>query len=434
MTPLAKRRNEMASCAHCNNCKATPTIQSDRFALVCPSYDYGKFHQYTGGGKLINGYAMLQDTIKPSPELVDSIYTCSMCGACDIACKTNLGDLIEPLDSLYAIREHLVATDSLPPSLRAVLRNLQHTGNPDGHPAAARAAWADAHALRRLDDGRATVLLHVGNAAFDRAHWPALRHAADALLAAGVDAAIGGQAEPDCGALAFAIGERALATRLAQETAAWVQRSGACQLITCSDEALAAFRGIYPRLGVSLGAVEVLHISEWLAALAQPARSARPAEGELVTYHDSCHLGRLSEPWEGDDFGPWNMVFNSIPARKPETAVRFGLGGVYEAPRALLAASGARVVEMERNREFAYCCGAGAGAELANPAFSQFAGRERLEEALATGAGTLVTSCHGCTSHLNKVARRAGMPIRVVNLADYLAGARQDTAATTVTE
>jgi Fe-S oxidoreductase len=423
MNPLEQRRKQMADCAHCNNCKWTPVVKSDRFASICPSYDFGKYHQYTGGGKLINGYGLLKNVVAPTPVLTETIYTCSMCGGCDVACKTNFGDLIEPLDSLYAIREHIVASGALPPVLKIVLRNIREHGNADGHPARNRDAWHLGLNVRSSAKAGAKVLLHTGNGAFDQSQWPALQRIVAQLNDKRVDFAAGGADEPDTGSLAFALGDRSLARTLAEKTAQWIRNSGATQLIVCSDEAYAAFRGIYPRLGVSLDAVEVLHITQWLAAQQKPAAPTvdSAAAGEKVTYHDSCHLGRLSEPYEGDDFGPWQFVYNSIPARKPETAVRFGDRGLYDAPRQLLQAPGTQIVEMERSREYSYCCGAGGGGQYANPDFAQFAGRERLEEAIATGAGTLVTSCNGCTSHLTGIARRHGLPIKVVNLVDYLA-------------
>jgi Fe-S oxidoreductase len=76
-----------------------------------------------------------------------------------------------------------------------------------------------------------------------------------------------------------------------------------------------------------------------------------------VTYHDPCHLGRHLH----DD-------------------------GVYEPPREVLKSiPGIELVEMERNRENAWCCGAGGGVSQANTELALWTANERLKEARATG-------------------------------------------------
>jgi Fe-S oxidoreductase len=54
------------------------------------------------------------------------------------------------------------------------------------------------------------------------------------------------------------------------------------------------------------------------------------------------------------------------------------------------------LVEMERCREAAWCCGAGGGVREAYPEFSAWTASERVEEARATGADAIVTACPWC--------------------------------------
>jgi len=433
MASLEDRSRHMEDCSRCNNCKWTPVVRSERFASICPSAGYGRFHSYTGGGKLINGFGLLKGTVQYSESLTETIYTCSMCGGCDVACKTNFSDLIEPLDSLYAIRERMVRDGQAPLALQKLLGQLREHGNALGTSPQVRGQWCADLQVKRTPHQTAAVLLHVGDAAFDQAQWPQLRFVISELQRQGVDVVIGGAEEPDCGALAFEIGDRELATQLANATVAWIRSSQARQVITCSDTDFAAFRSLYPRMDVSLDGIEVLHVSQWLAKRISTVSQTTSHPGEeVVTYHDACHLGRLSEPfqpWKGE----WVMKLNSLPARQPDGVMRFGVGGVYDEPRQVLAASGARIVEMERIREFSYCCGAGGGGKEANPDFAAFAGRERLEEALATGAKTLVSSCSGCINHLNEVVQKHDIPIRVIGLLDYLLSRQKVAVGTNAT-
>jgi len=85
----------------------------------------------------------------------------------------------------------------------------------------------------------------------------------------------------------------------------------------------------------------------------------------------------------------------------PPRTLRRGTHGVYEPPRDVLKSiPGLKLVEMERIREYAWCCGAGGGVRETNPEFAQFTAAERMKEAEASGAEALVTACPHCISNL----------------------------------
>ncbi|MCK5303427.1 MAG: hypothetical protein KAJ96_09825, partial [Candidatus Thorarchaeota archaeon] len=93
-----------------------------------------------------------------------------------------------------------------------------------------------------------------------------------------------------------------------------------------------------------------------------------------VTFHDSCHLGRHS--------------------------------GVYEQPREIIErVSKSVLVEMERNRDNAMCCGNGAGLRTLFPEHAKKIGAERVRQAERTGAKYLITSCPFCKSMLESQAK-----------------------------
>ena len=106
-----------------------------------------------------------------------------------------------------------------------------------------------------------------------------------------------------------------------------------------------------------------------------------------VTYHDPCHLGR-----QGENYVPWNgkekKIFGQAVVYDPPRPRYNGAFGVYEPPRNVLRAiPGLELVEMERNREAAWCCGAGGGAARPTPSSPPGPPTKRLEEAATTGAG-----------------------------------------------
>lgn len=109
-----------------------------------------------------------------------------------------------------------------------------------------------------------------------------------------------------------------------------------------------------------------------------------------VTYHDPCHLGRHLR----DD-------------------------GIYEPPRELLKSiPGIELVEMERNRENAWCCGAGAGVSQANTELALRTANERLKEARTTGATALITSCPWCEKNFKDAVREYGEDIEIYDIAE----------------
>lgn len=423
---LEDRRFYQEQCTRCSQCKFVPMPQSQAFSSACPSIDHGQFHAFSGGGKLITAYALTAGQARINQRLIESVYACTMCGACDTLCKTNQGDSVEPLDTLYELRATLAADGHVPPAHAELMHKLRaqgtHLGQRDQ-----RSLWAEGLQLKDATRERVQVLLHVGSSnAYDRAAWPQLHTLVRLLKAAGVDFGIAYDAESDAGGLAYDLGFQDDARRLAQSQAERVQRSGATVLLSACAEAYAAFRNHYPRLGVSLGDVRVVHSTDFLEELLEGGKLSLQVASDLtVTYHDPCRLGRGSEPfvpWQGE----WIPVMNTMLASDSPRPVRFGNGGNYEAPRRLLSrVQGLKLVEMERNRQFAYCCGAGAATPQAYPQMADMAAVNRLREAEATGATCVVTACSGCERHLANAARAHGMAIQVRSVFDLLGAATE---------
>ena len=125
-----------------------------------------------------------------------------------------------------------------------------------------------------------------------------------------------------------------------------------------------------------------------------------------MTYHDPCHLGRLGEPyihWEGKEIPD---TYADLTHRE---TFRRGTYGVYEPPRDVLKSiPGLELVEMDRTKEYAWCCGAGGGVRETNPEFAQWTARERIAEAESTGAEAIVTACPGCEANLERCHKRNG--------------------------
>lgn len=427
---LEDRRDFIARCTRCSQCKFVAVPQSQRHASGCPSMDYGDLHAYSGGGQGIMGYAILDGKATFSRESVHAISSCTMCGHCDASCKINYGETVEPLDTLYALRSAMVKGGHSPAPHRTMADQLREHGNTAGHPRAERLRWAEG-LTQVFATGRAEVVVHVGSTlAYDNTRWASLRGVLTGLAKAGISLTHLGAQEGSSGSTAFDLGYADEARVFAQAMIDAVKRSGAGTLVTFSAPALAAFRAVYPRFGLGFGNVQVLHISEYVQQLVEQGRVRlqRPASlrESSVAYHDPCKLGRLSEPYRPHDLALDRHMRGIMCSREP-SAVRFGNDGCYEAPRALLGAMGLNVLELERNRNSAYCCGACGGVKETVPEAAALAAHNRLSELEGLATGTLVSGCTGCTRHLGRHGDGKG---RVVDLLALLSEALQPAAVT----
>lgn len=426
---LEERRFYLENCDRCSHCKWTPGVTSEKYSTSCPSVDHGKFHSYSANGKIAIAYGLMEGRLDYSKDLVESVYSCSMCGACDTGCKWNHSGIVEPLDSLYALRQRIVTDGQAPASVAEIIDSLRHNGNPYGVPNADRTAWMQGEPIASNTSDKCDVILHIGcENAFHSAAWPELRTITKLLREAGVDFQVS-PLEGPTGDLAFDLGYQDDARRMAEGLATTIRNSGASTLITCSTSAYSAFRNLWSRLGISLEGISVMHVSQAIEDMLASGLIHRQLAGAgKVTYHDPCKLGRLSEPhqtWTGK----WSTAFNQVIVADPPRKVRFGADGQYHAPRALLRRiPGVELVEMERTERFSYCCGAGAASTKIAPAMAEQAAIQRLSEAVDCGAGVLVSACTNCTGHLRKVANRHSIPIRVSGLFEFVADAMSDRA------
>ena len=199
-----------------------------------------------------------------------------------------------------------------------------------------------------------------------------------------------------------------------------LEESGAIELVTGCAQCYQYFKVLYDKLGLK-PKLTVYHATEYLHKLIEEGRlQPRESLDVTVTYHDPCHLGRLSEPWIH-----WQGVQRERHMRvyDPPRILRRGEHGVYEPPREILRSiPGVKLVEMERIREYAWCCGGGGGVRESNPEFAAWTAAERLDEAADTGAQVLVTACTRCLENLQR-GEPAGRALEVVDVVELLARA-----------
>ncbi|MES9968541.1 MAG: (Fe-S)-binding protein [Candidatus Thiodiazotropha sp.] len=411
---LAPYTANITNCWRCSHCKWVPSPISHKYSVACPSVEWGGFHSYSGGGKVITAYALKEGEAAYSEKAIETIFACTACGACDVSCKTNNGDNIDPLDVIYALRATVAEEGKSPDAHKLMIENLNVHGSDDGLHQADRLRWTEGLGIQNALDRQVEVLLHIGyENVVNESSRAEIKTIVRLLSMAGINfGTLIGQ-EISTGEVAYDLGYPEDARAAAQRMSQIFNAAKANCIVTCSASSYSGVRNIWPRLDVSAPQKDFLHITDFLYSLVEGGQlSLSPNLNAKVTYHDPCKLGRLSEVSAASPPSKWVKVRNTIAIRETPKKTLFGTEGLYESPRRLLqAVKGLDLVEMERNRLASYCCGAGGGAKEAYPEFARFAGNNRLNEAEATGASIIVTSCAKCRQHLAEVAGAEGIKV-----------------------
>jgi Fe-S oxidoreductase len=416
---LEDYRSDMEMCCRCSICKFVPLekLTEARHSYVCPSIARYNFHTYSGGGRMGMGLAMLENELEYDDKLLEIVYNCQMCGACDVSCKYAMD--MEVLEPINEISIRCVEAGRTVPALDGAVKRLRRQGTMVPGAKARRGAWAGGLDVKDVTTRQARAIYHAGcRTCYDKDRWPAARAAVKLLQKAGVDIGIAGENEVCCGGRAYQTGYQADFLNQARRNMELMKKSGAEILVTGCADCYHAFKVLYDKFGLKDG-LEVLHTTEYLARLLNEGR-LKPTKrvAVKVTYHDPCHLGRLGEPyihWEGKPVPGHIRVFD------PPKEFRRGTYGVYEPPRDILrSVPGLELVEMDRIKEYAWCCGAGGGVRETNPAFAGWTARERITEAESTGAQAIVTACPGCERSFNDAIGETGSSLKVYDVVELL--------------
>ncbi len=291
----------------------------------------------------------------------DVIWSCTTCRACQEICPAN----IEHVNKIIDMRRNLVLMEGEFPGeeVMTAMENTEVNGNPFGLAFACRGDWAEGLPVVTL--GQSTdvdILYFVGcYASFDKRNQAIAKAFVQLCAAAGVKVGILGKEEKCCGEPMRKMGNEYLYQMQAGENIEQFSNYGIKQIVTTCPHCFNTLNKDYRDLGLD---VEVSHYTEYLAELLEQGRLKLTPQSFDCTYHDSCYLGRYND--------------------------------IYQAPRALLAAAGAQLTEMEKHGAEAFCCSAGGGRILADENIGTRISEKRAQMAAATGAPTLISNCPFC--------------------------------------
>jgi heterodisulfide reductase subunit D len=325
----------------------------------------------------------------PTDGYSRAFFRCLLCGACTFVCPSGVA-----VDRILELtRGELSDQELLPQALSELSARIDHYRNISAEANEKRLIWADnlPSPPTGLNKERAEVVYFVGcvSSFFPRS-YKIPQSFVQILDRAGVDYALLGGAEWCCGYPLFIDGELERARELIHHNVEAVRAMGARKIIMTCASCYHFWKHSYPSaLGVKDLGLEVQHATEFLADLLETGELNLRKLRENVTYHDPCDLGRK--------------------------------GGVIEAPRRVLAQiPGLRLIEMAENRDNSHCCGGGGNLESFSPEFSQAVARNRIHQATAVGAGTLVSACQQCERTLASAARAERARIRIKDITEVV--------------
>jgi Fe-S oxidoreductase len=285
------------------------------------------------------------------------LWACMTCYSCDQECPL----FIEHVAPIVDMRRHLVDQGSMDKTLQDALANLGRYGNSFGQSDRMRAKWTQGVQPAVKDARREEVdyLWFVGDyASYSATLTDVTRRTADVFQKIGLNFGILFDAERNAGNDVRRVGEEGLFEMLVDKNRQAFAKAKFQTIVTTDPHTYNTLKNEYPEMGA------VLHYAELLDQMIASGKIKFSKKlGYKVTYHDPCYLGRYN--------------------------------GIYDAPRRVIEATGCQIVEMPRNRDRAFCCGAGGGRIwMDEKDIKERPSESRVREAAAlTGVQTFVVAC-----------------------------------------
>ena len=360
-------------------------IMCTRCHEVCPAHESGtslspsameinkRYFINEQGNALFNGggnASLLDYAISD-----DAVWSCTTCYACVQVCP--VGN--EPMMDILELRRNQVFDAKMPDELADVLRSLDEQGNSFNESARRRSRWSRTLDFKLKDATKEPVkyLWYVGDfASFNQICQDTTRKVAEVLMVAGVDFGIMGKKEKSAGNDVRRVGEEGLFEVLAEQNIESIESCEFEEIFTTDPHTFNTLKNEYPEKG---GNFPVKHYSTLLLELIKNVDIKLNKKLDIkATYHDPCYLGRYN--------------------------------GIYDDPREVMKLCGVDLVEMPRNKENSFCCGAG-GGQIWLPDHDDMVQRpseNRIEEAVSVGVNHFTVACPKDMTMYSDAAKTSG--------------------------
>jgi Fe-S oxidoreductase len=327
--------------------------------------------------------------------MVDTMLVCTTCELCNLRCSATLP--IEP--SWMKLRGKLINEEkrmTFPP-FEMMAAALRAEGDIWAGYRKDRSAWFPEDLVTKHGTSHKSKNVYFAGCTASYVEKDIAMASVRLLDVAGVDFTYLGEKENCCATPMLVAGKWDVFVETIKKNVQAVKDAGADTVITSCPACDMMWRQVYPtwakNLGIEYG-ITTKHYTEILSEKIHSGEFKFPAnhiQPVTVTWHDSCHIGRVS--------------------------------GVYEPPRDLIKAiPQVSLVEMSHNRENAHCCGS-VLTLIKDPPVAAEIGKTRLDEAVEVGAQKVLALCPCCEFQFRVTAEKKQLPIEVVDLARFASSA-----------
>jgi Fe-S oxidoreductase len=279
--------------------------------------------------------------------------------------------------------------NDFPEQLQTAFRGMERTLNPWNVPPADRMKWTEGIEVPTLEQNpEAEILWWVGCApATDARAQKTARAFAEILNSAQVNYAVLGKDEQCTGDSARRAGNEFLFNEMALANVELLNEVNPIRIVTTCPHCLHTISNEYPSFG---GEYEVIHHSQLIDELIKQGQLNLSEENsQTLTFHDPCYLGRQND--------------------------------ILIEPRQVLTQTQANLIELSRNANKSFCCGAG-GAQMwkEEAEGNERVNTNRFQEAQSTGADTLAVGCPFCMVMLNDAKNDANSDMEILDIAEIV--------------
>jgi heterodisulfide reductase subunit D len=381
-TNIEEIRPAIFGCLKCNECTYGSWPEN---YIFCPLYERGRTFTASAGGLLYLEKAILNGQLDYTKELADLAFTCATCSACDGQCVIVRCDNpnMALSDYIRLLRYELVKRGIIPEGpIKKMYEQVKKDGDFSGNGLAKTPIIPES-----VLDGKADTLF-VATCMHNKATVKVYEAAGNLLKKMNKRVALFAD-DGCCGSTLYDFGFWDQLPALVEKKWEKISSFGKRYLLFVDPHCQEFMTNKYEKIIDGFSGFEGKHFSELLVDAFKKGKltSKNNAKKIKVSYHDPCFLGR-------------------------------GLG-IYEPPRQVLGfLKGVEFVEMKRNREQSFCCGARALGTYFKD-FSVKTAKERIREFLDTKADVLITACPHCKEIFQKVV--SGGADRIKDLSEFVA-------------
>jgi Fe-S oxidoreductase len=349
-----KQRMDFLTCVECRRCTDN-----------CPAHLAGQ--ELDPRGFILAGRHAIfelgdEESVIGSVLSENALGQCTSCGACEAACPVG----IEHLQVLTGAKRAQALALGTGMVAGEFLKTVERTGNPFGERVDARTKLVEELGIPWYEPGETEYLLWLGCVwGYNADAKSSLEAMVKILRAAGTSFGVLKQ-ESCSGHHSRRQGEEMQFQTLAGENIERLKEAKVARMVSPCPHCLHTIGREYPTLDDGF-AVDVVHHSELIGELQRAGKlrlDPSKNQGIAATYHDPCYLGRYE--------------------------------GVFDAPRDVARSAGLQIVEMQRHRQKAVCCGGGNAGFMSQREEEVRVDQIRKGHVRDTGARLLVTGCPEC--------------------------------------